>query len=382
MRSDLFHRPALSSSPSPAAPDRLTFDATGDDSAGGGAVTWPGEGPDEPEDFDEDDDLDTWVPIRPRRPIRSADPRLAREGRSGRARPDVDRTDAAGPDDTDVDRTAAAGPDDTDPDRPTGPESGFARAPESPFSSYDVATHGPQPAPEWLITALAARDTRLGSLKSGKEADVSLLDRSLPGGPGCLLAVKTYRDNPHRMFHRDAAYQEGRRTRRSREGRAMAARTTFGRELLAGRWATAEFAALSTLWQAGTRVPYPVQIIGTELMMEFVGDPDGRAAPRLAAYDGGTDDFVELWYDLVQSLEKLAGQGLTHGDLSAYNVLVRDSGCVLIDLPQVVDIVANPQGLAFLERDCTRIADFFARRGVRAADADRLTGHLASIANR
>ncbi len=256
---------------------------------------------------------------------------------------------------------------------------------ESPFSSYDVATRGPTPAPDWLITSLSARDTALGVLKSGKEADVGLLERAVPGGPGCLLAVKTFRDAHHRLFHRDAAYQEGRRVRRSRETRAMAARTGFGRELLAGKWATAEFGALCSLWSAGARVPYPVQLIGSEVMMEFIGDPDGTAAPRLAATDATTAEYTEWWHDLVGTLEILAESGVTHGDLSPYNVLVEESPtgetrCVVIDLPQVVDLVANPSGMDFLARDCRNIAEFFARRGVLAADAETLTLRLAALA--
>lgn len=256
---------------------------------------------------------------------------------------------------------------------------------ESPYSSYDVATHGPGPAPDWVITSLAARDTRLGVLKTGKEADVGLLERAVPGGPGCLLAVKTFRSAEHRLFHRDAGYQEGRRVRRSRESRAMAARTGFGRELLAGKWAAAEFAALGALWSAGARVPYPVQLIGSELMMEFIGDPDGTAAPRLAAVEASTTEFTELWHDLVGTLEILAEAGLTHGDLSPYNVLVDESPtgethCVVIDLPQVVDLVANPSGVEFLDRDCHNIAEFFARRGVLAADPETLALRLRGLA--
>ncbi len=290
---------------------------------------------------------------RHNRPLNA--PRLVLEGKSGHTTVDIDSAE------TDLETDQAAPPD-------------------SPYSSYDVAAHGPGPIPDWLVTSLSARDTRLGTIKSGKEADVSLLDRSLPGGPGCLLAVKTFRNSEHRMFHRDAGYLEGRRIRRSRETRAMAARTGFGRELLTGQWATAEFGALSALWKAGARVPYPVQLIGSELMMEFIGDPDGTAAPRLASVSASTAELTELWHDLVSSLEVLAESGLTHGDLSAYNVLVTESGCVLIDLPQVVDLVANPQGEEFLRRDCQNIADFFARRGVLAADAENLTVHLANLA--
>ena len=82
----------------------------------------------------------------------------------------------------------------------------------------------------------------------------------------------------------------------------------------------------------------------------------------------------------MSTLEVLAESGLTHGDLSPYNVLVDEQGCVVIDLPQVVDLVANPQGEEFLDRDCRNIADFFARRGVLAADAETLALHLASLA--
>lgn len=289
-------------------------------------------------------------------------PRLVVQGKSGHALVDID-----------VSSTPSA----PDPEADTGTS---ITEPAQPFSSYDLAAHGPDPVPDWLVTSLSARDTRLGVIKTGKEADVGLLDRSLPGGEGCLLAVKTFRTADHRMFHRDAGYQEGRRIRRSRETRAMAARTAFGRELLAGQWATAEFAALSTLWKAGARVPYPVQLIGSELMMEFIGDPDGTAAPRLAAFNATTSVFTELWHDLVSTLEVLGRAGLTHGDLSPYNVLVDETGCVVIDLPQVVDLVANPQGVEFLRRDCRNIAEFFARRGVLAADADNLELHLLSLA--
>ena len=297
-------------------------------------------------------------------------PRLVLEGKSGRSLVDLDTGDT--PDDLD---TAPE-----DGDRSASPEELTERLAAAPYSSYDVATHGPGPVPDWLVTALSARDTRLGTIKSGKEADVGLLDRSLPGGPGCLLAVKTFRGADHRMFHRDAGYLEGRRIRRSRETRAMANRTAFGRDLLSGQWASAEFGALSAIWKAGARVPYPVQIIGSEVMMEFIGDPDGTAAPRLAAVDATTSVFTDLYHDLVSSLEVLAQEGLTHGDLSAYNVLVDADGCVVIDLPQVVDLVANPQGTEFLRRDCRNITDFFGRRGVLAADAENLALHLAGLA--
>ena len=144
------------------------------------------------------------------------------------------------------------------------------------WSTWDRAEHGPSPFPDWVITDLAAEDTELGVLKSGKEADVHLLRREVVGGPSCVVAAKRYRAADHRLFHRDSQYLEGRRMRRSRENRAMAGRTSFGRNLIAEQWAVAEFAALCQLWSAGVSVPYPVQREGTELLMEFVGAPTAR----------------------------------------------------------------------------------------------------------
>jgi RIO kinase 1 len=215
-----------------------------------------------------------------------------------------------------------------------------------------------------VLTEHAAVDTELGVLKTGKEADVHLLERSVPGTDRrVLLAAKRYRSAEHRMFHRDAGYLEGRRVRRSRETRAMAGRTSFGRDLLAGQWARAEFAALGALWSAGVSVPYPVQLSGTELLLEFVGDRAGGAAPRLAQLRPAPDELADLWEQLGRALRGLARLGFAHGDLSAYNLLVHDGRLVLIDLPQVVDVVGNPQGPQFLARDVQRVAEWFAARG-------------------
>ena len=137
----------------------------------------------------------------------------------------------------------------------------------------------------------------------------------------------------------------------------------------------AEFAALSRLWElgrreGGVRVPYPVQLLGTELLLEFVGDPDGTAAPRLAQVRPDADELRALWKQVVEALTVLARAGLAHGDLSPYNVLVHRGELVLIDLPQVVDIVANPQGPEFLARDVANVASWFRARGLGLDDDD------------
>ncbi|MCU1365963.1 MAG: hypothetical protein JWN39_1602, partial [Ilumatobacteraceae bacterium] len=170
-------------------------------------------------------------------------------------------------------------------------------------------------------------------------------------------------------------YLEGRKEKKSRERRAMATRTSFGKQLIAGRWAAAEFEMLARLWSAGAAVPYPVQLLGTEVLMEFIGTPDGTAAPRLVQTRPELDDASDLFAQVREVLAVLARAGFAHGDLSAYNVLVDDGRIVLIDLPQAVDLVGNPRSEEFLRRDCVNICTWFTARGVDA-DADDLVRDL------
>ncbi|MGA8116622.1 MAG: RIO1 family regulatory kinase/ATPase [Actinocatenispora sp.] len=249
------------------------------------------------------------------------------------------------------------------------------------WSTWDRSTagqRGPRPHPDWLVTELAAVDTELGVLKTGKEADVHLLHRGVPGTDrGCLLAAKRYRDTEHRMFRRDGDYRQGRRVRRSRTNRAMANRSAFGRQVIAGQWAEAEFGALCALHDMALPVPYPAQIVDTELLMEFVGDPDGTPAPRLAEtpYRGG--ELADLWDQLVEVLVTLARHGSAHGDLSAYNLLVHGDRLVLIDLPQIVDVISNPNGGRYLDRDADNVATWFVSRGLTGGSTD--PGGLAEL---
>jgi RIO kinase 1 len=244
------------------------------------------------------------------------------------------------------------------------------------WDESQASERGPQPYPDWLVTELGAVDFELGVLKTGKEADVHLLRREVPDSErSCLLAAKRYRDPEHRQFHRSAAYQEGRRTRKTRDARAIRNRSSFGRQVIAGHWARAEFDALRLLRQLGAAVPYPVQILGTEVLLEFVGDADGTPAPRLAEISTRGRLLAGLWDQAVDLMVTLAAAGYAHGDLSAFNLLVHGDRLVGIDLPQLVDVVANPQGPSFLDRDASTVAGWFLRRGF-AVDVADLIGIL------
>jgi RIO kinase 1 len=256
------------------------------------------------------------------------------------------------------------------------------------WSSWDGAQHGPNPRPAWVITDLGAVDQDLGILKTGKEADVHVIRRWVPQGitedsdaKAVYMAAKRFRDSDHRMFHRDAGYLEGRRVRRSRETRAMARRTDFGKQMISSQWASAEFNALGELWSAGLPVPYPVQITGTEVLMEFIGDQGDSvtAAPRLAQTRPEPPLLVDLFEQLRATMGELALRGWAHGDLSPYNVLVHDDRLVIIDWPQIVDIIGNPRGPEFLHRDVHNICAWFASRGLEV-DEEELFGDLMAVA--
>jgi RIO kinase 1 len=248
------------------------------------------------------------------------------------------------------------------------------------WMSVEPLQRGPEPRPDWVVTSQGAIDTELGILKTGKEADVFLLERADPFEPenGVVMAAKRYRAPEHRTFHRSAAYTEGRSMKRSRDNRALKRKSTFGREVAAGEWAVSEWGALVRLWNLGLPVPYPVQIDGTEILMEWITH-DGDTAPRLAQTRPDPDLLASYFDQLRDSLATLVQAGLVHGDLSAYNILAAGPRLVIIDLPQVVDLVGNVNGMDYLLRDCANICGWFRGKGLDV-DEQELFGELMAHA--
>ena len=236
-------------------------------------------------------------------------------------------------------------------------------------STYLGAEHGPEPIPDWVITSGFARDTELGILKSGKEADVFVVERRLLDDVN-LLAAKRYVPISRRRFGNQGLYLQGRRMKDRREQRAADRKTAFGTKVAAEGWAANEMVMLSRLWAAGVSVPYPVQRIGSELLIEYVGDVS-RAAPRLVEARPSPALARLLYEQCVLLFRGMAGAGIAHGDLSAYNLLVWNDRLVMIDAPQAVDLAINPNGLDLLQRDVANVCGWFARRGVET-DADAL----------
>ncbi|MCU1690185.1 MAG: serine/threonine protein kinase [Jatrophihabitantaceae bacterium] len=256
----------------------------------------------------------------------------------------------------------------------------------STWLSVEPLCRGPEPRPNWLVTSQGAIDTELGVLKSGKEADVHLVERADPHDPaggGVIMAAKRYRSADHRTFHRAASYTEGRAMQRSRDERAIKRKSTFGRQIAAGEWAVSEWAALVRLWGLGLPVPYPVQIDDVEILMEWISviDADGahQTAPRLAQTRPAPELLRSYFDQLTEALATMVQNGIVHGDLSVYNILAQGDRLVIIDLPQIVDLVGNLNGMGFLQRDCANVCDWFRARGLDV-DEHALFGELIAHA--
>ncbi len=249
----------------------------------------------------------------------------------------------------------------------------------STWNSVERLMRGPVPRPGFIIEDAGAIDTELGVLKTGKEADVFLLERATDTRRS-LLAAKRYRSPEQRSFRRSAIYTEGRTVRRSRDARALKNGSTYGRQVEAAQWAAAEWNFLVRAHEAGIPVPYPAQVDGTEILMEFITDPDhpDTAAPRLQQLRP-TRPLLESYFDqLVEAMRGFASLGYAHGDLSPYNVLAAGSRLVVIDLPQLVDLAANPLGADLLARDCRNVCTWFAGRGLVQDPGELLADLLAA----
>jgi len=199
-------------------------------------------------------------------------------------------------------------------------------------------------------------DEVIRPLMSGKEAAVYVVRCGSE-----LRCAKVYKEAEQRGFKQSVLYQEGRKTRNSRRARAMEKGTRYGRQEQETAWQNAEVTALYRLADAGVRVPKPHLFVDGVLLMELVADADGNPAPRLNDVELTAEEARGYFALLIRQIVLMLCDGLVHGDLSEYNVLLGAEGPVIIDLPQAVDAANNNNARMMLERDVDNMAAYFGR---------------------
>ncbi|QQD21290.1 PA4780 family RIO1-like protein kinase [Venatoribacter cucullus] len=197
-------------------------------------------------------------------------------------------------------------------------------------------------------------DEVLHPLMSGKEAAVFVVRCGNE-----IRAAKIYKEADKRSFKQAVQYQEGRKVRNSRRQRAMEKGSKFGRKQQEDAWHNAEVEALYRLAAAGVRVPQPYGCFDGVLLMELITDDQGRAAPRLNDVSMTAEQAREDHAEVMEYVKLMLVEGLVHGDLSEFNVLVDDYGPVIIDLPQAVDAAANMHAKSMLQRDVRNMTEYY-----------------------
>jgi RIO kinase 1 len=199
-------------------------------------------------------------------------------------------------------------------------------------------------------------DSVVRQLMSGKEAMVYVV-RS---GDETRCA-KVYKEATQRSFRQAVDYTENRKVKNTRQARAMAKGTRFGREAQEAAWQSAEVDALHRLAAAGVRVPRPYNFHDGVLLMELVTDAEGAAAPRLNDVELSAEQARTHHAALMREVVRMLCAGVVHGDLSEFNILLGADGPVIIDLPQAVDAAGNNHARRMLLRDVANLRDFFGR---------------------
>jgi RIO kinase 1 len=196
----------------------------------------------------------------------------------------------------------------------------------------------------------------LRPLMSGKEAQIYLVSTS-----SGLAVAKIYKEANNRSFRQRAAYTEGRKVRNSRDQRAMAKRTKYGREQEEAGWSCTEVDMIHRLHAGGVRVPVPHFFVDGVLVMELVTDADGNPAPRLGDVSFEPEVAKRIYDRLIREVVRMLCVGVVHGDMSDFNVLVGADGPVIIDFPQSVDTAHNTNARQLLLRDVDNLHRFLKR---------------------
>ncbi|EQL38208.1 Atypical/RIO/RIO1 protein kinase [Blastomyces dermatitidis ATCC 26199] len=200
-----------------------------------------------------------------------------------------------------------------------------------------------------------------GCLSTGKEANVYHAVSCLEDdGEPLQRAIKVYKTSILVFKDRDK-YVSG-------EFRFRQGYNKSNNRSMVKVWAEKEMRNLKRLYSAGIPCPEPLFLRLHVLVMGFLGNSKGFAAPRLKDVDLTGPDPEEQWktlyIELLGHMRTMYQEcRLVHADLSEYNILYHKSKLYIIDVSQSVEH-DHPRSLEFLRMDIKNVTDFFRRKGV------------------
>lgn len=113
-----------------------------------------------------------------------------------------------------------------------------------------------------------------------------------------------------------------------------------------------EFAVMQRLYPA-VSIPRPVACSRHALAMEYVAGPSLSRITLSDAREG-----LDM---ILTEVARAFHLGLIHADLSEFNIMISESGPVIIDWPQAVE-ADHPHARELLERDLVNVLRFFQRK--------------------
>ena len=120
-------------------------------------------------------------------------------------------------------------------------------------------------------------------------------------------------------------------------------------------WCRKEYGNLKIAEEAQVSAPKPYYFKGNVLAMQLIGD-DGVPSPILK--DIEIENPERVLDEIIENMKRLYSANLVHGDISEYNILIKDGMPFLIDIGQGVSL-GHPKAGEFLERDVTNILYYF-----------------------
>jgi RIO kinase 1 len=140
------------------------------------------------------------------------------------------------------------------------------------------------------------------------------------------------------------------------------------------QWATKEFKNLKRYYEAGIKVPKPLDLERNVLVMEFIGDKKSNLpAPLLKQVT--LEKPVTVFNQIMNMIQKSYLKArLVHADLSEYNILWLKKP-IFIDVAQSV-LRTHHRAKDYLYRDIQNIINYFVRFEVESEDPVEITRHI------